>query len=306
MSRLVTYLALLLVAFASGFIPAASGSPDGESPALDEIRQAVAEGRAEEAVSAVEVLHKNGEKSAESYYLLGLANQIRLDEVGLLGKRRVAAKLRAALENALAFDHRHIGAREELADFYHYAPAIVGGSEAKAEEQIGILEGFSPHDAHRVRGRHAYSSEEYRAAEDHFTRALELDDSDPAVWYQRANSRMKLKEKDSQALADYEHVLALGYDKPDSYYQIGRLCVRLGTCAERGEQALLHFIGRAEGREQAIGRYRLAQLYEQIDRLPEARAEAHAALTLEPEIPDIQALLERVEEKMALSLPGSG
>ena len=107
---------------------------------------------------------------------------------------------------------------------------------------------------------------------------------------------------DSAALEDYERALALGYDTPILHYQVGRLCVRLANCAERGELALEHFVAHSEGRNQAFGRYRLAQLHEQNDRLEQSRAEARAALELEPELQDARALLERVERKLG----GSG
>ena len=290
-----------VVAWAAVSVAPLAGAAASEAAAvaLDPVRSAVDEGRAVEAIQLVEGLHERGEASAESHYLLGLAYQIRLDEVGLLSKRGVAGRLRATLEEALRIDPQHVGAHEELADFFHYAPAIVGGSERRAAEQIERLASFSPYDAHRVRGRHAYDAGEYLQAEEHLSRALALDDRDATVWFLRANARMKRREKDAAALADYERALELGYDEPVAYYQIGRLCVRLMSCPERGEEVLRQFIAHSEGRDQAIGRYRLAQLFEQSGRLTEARAEAREALGLEPDIRDIQALLERVEKKLA-------
>jgi tetratricopeptide (TPR) repeat protein len=268
-----------------------------DSAALDAIRAQLDAGNAVDAIRSVESLHERGEASAESHYLLGLAYQIRLDEVGLLGKRRVAGKLRGALEAALEIDPGHVGAREELADFFFFAPGIVGGSKRKAREQIEALEAVSAADAHRVRGRHAHDTGEYRDAEAHFSRALELRE-DGRTSFLRGNARARLREKDAAALEDYERALALGYDKPMLHYQVGRLCVRLANCAERGERALEHFVAHSEGRNQAFGRYRLAQLHEQNDRLEQSRAEARAALALEPELQDARALLERVERKL--------
>ena len=293
------FLAATLVLTTVG--AASARAAEASAEALERVRAVVDEGRALEAIRIVEELHEQGEANAESHYLLGLAYQVRLDEVGLLSKRAVAGRLRATLEQALRIDPEHVGAHEELADFFHYAPAIVGGSERRAAAQIERLASFSPYDAHRVRGRHAYDAGEYRQADQHLSRALALDDSSATVWFLRANARMKRREVDAAALADYERALELGYDEPVAYYQVGRLCARLASCAERGEEVLRHFIAHSEGRDQAIGRYRLAQLFEQNGRLTEARDEAREALRLEPDIRDIQALLERVEKKLGPS-----
>ena len=298
MRKTITGIAFLVPLL---LLPAVTSAPG--SAALDPIRAAVDEGQAEEAIRALDALHDKGDASAESHHLLGLAYQIRLDEVGLLSKRRIAGKLRATLERALELDPEHVGAHEELADFFFFAPGIVGGSRRRAEEQIQKLAAVSAYDGQRVRGRHAHSTEKYREAESHFTKALELRNEDGWLWYQRANARVQLREKDVQAFADYERALALGYDEPIVHYQIGRLCVRLETCAERGEESLRHFIANSEGRNLAFGRYRLAQLHEQAGRLREARDEARKAIAIEPKLDAAEALLARVEEKM--DLPGS-
>ena len=107
------------------------------------------------------------------------------------------------------------------------------------------------------------------------------------------------------ALADLDRALALGHDEPMLHYQVGRLCVRLESCAEQGEEALRHYLQNSEGRNRAFGHYRLAQLLEQTDRLEEAKDEAESALELEPDMEAVMALHERmgtkIQEKKDLS-----
>ena len=288
--------AILPILFA--LVPAGRTGAAGGTNDLAEIRRVLRDESAERAVRLLNGLHGAGNATAESHYLLGLALQVRLDEVGILSRRGVASRLRETLERAIELDPEYVGAHEELADFYFFAPGFVGGSHKKAEAQISRIEAFSPFDASRVRGRHAYDDGEHREAEAHLTRAIELDEGVAQVWYLRGLARVRLLEKDAAALADFDRALELGWQDPILHYQIGRLCVRLTSCPARGEAALRLFISESEGRNRAFGHYRLAQLLEQGERLLEARDAASSAVRLEPELEDAQALLERVKAKL--------
>ena len=251
-----------------------------------------------DASRAVELLTAIDEPTAESLFVLGLAYQKRLDEVGLLSKRGVARRLRKALHQALGHDPDHLGARAELADFYHYAPGIVGGSPGKRDEQIEELARRSPAAAGLVRARHAYDDGEYREAERHLTAGIDHDASSAEAWFLRGRARQQLLEKDAEALSDFRRARELGLDDDRIYYYIGRLCVRLGIEPELAERSLLEFIERSDPRNRAVGHYRLATLREQQGRLEEARAEALVALELRPGFEEAEAVRNRVVRKL--------
>ncbi len=150
------------------------------------------------------------------------------------------------MERALELDPSHVGAHEELADFYYFAPGIVGGSKKKAATQIEALQRVSPADADRVRGRHAYNGGEYRQAEAYYSEALVIEPDNADLWYLRGLARRQQLEKDEAALADFDRAIELGFVDPMIDYQVGRLCVRLDSCAERGESSLRSFIEQSE------------------------------------------------------------
>ncbi len=62
-----------------------------------------------------------------------------IDEVGMFSKMSWGVKGKAALEKAVLLDPNHVLARQGLIEFYLEAPAIAGGSTAKAEEQAKAL-----------------------------------------------------------------------------------------------------------------------------------------------------------------------
>ncbi len=262
---------------------------------LDAARAALESGDAEQAISLLE----GAPPSAEAHYLLGLGYQQRLDEVGLLRKRGVAKKLRQALERALELQPDHLGARQELADFFHYAPGIVGGSTAQRDRQIEQLREHHPAAAERLLARYAHEGEDYRTAITHLDAAISLDDTVASAWFQRGLAHQQLLEKDAAALADFRRARDLGIDDDRVYFYIGRLCVRLGVEPELAEASLREFIARSKPRNQAYGHYRLSTLREQQDRLEDALAEVETALRLRPDLEEAQAVRARLERKLS-------
>lgn len=78
-------------------------------------------------------------RNAEYHARFGDAIFEAIDETGMLSKLRWGLKGKAALETAIEFDPNHIHARMALVEFYLEAPAVAGGSIARAEEQANAL-----------------------------------------------------------------------------------------------------------------------------------------------------------------------
>ncbi len=283
----MTALAFLYSLLLAGSVSIA-GNVEAARAALDE----------GDASRTVELLAAIEDPTAESLFVLGLAYQKRLDEVGFLAKRSVARRLQKALRQALDHDPDHLGARAELADFYHYAPGIVGGSARKRDEQIEELGRRSPAAADLVRARHAYDGGEYRDAERHLTSSIGHEATDAEAWFLRGRARQQFLEQDAEALSDFLKARKLGLDDDRILYYIGRLCVRLGIEPELAERSLLEFIERSDPPNRAVGHYRLATLHEQHGRLEEARAEALVALELRPGFREAEAVRDRITRKL--------
>ena len=287
--RLTPWIAVLLCLSAWTPVSAASTS-------FDSTREALERGELEPALTDLEKYHEENAGTAESWYLLGRAYQLKLDEVSVLSKRGVAKSLRRALEKSLGLAPSHAGAREELADFFHYAPRIVGGSKEKAEEQLALLEKTSAAHAHRVRGRYALEDQDWRAAESHLSRSLAAR-RDPGTLYQRGIARLRQREKDRGAYEDFRAAIDEGYDRPLALYRLGVACIRLADCLDEGMQALNRFLSDTD-RYQAHGHYRLAQIHELKGEWEQAIEQATKAAELNPELEDVPHLLERVQQRL--------
>lgn len=264
---------------------------------LDHARAALQEGSAQRAVEILEELHASTAPTPESQFVLAQALHIRLDEVSIFRKRSVASRMKAALHATLELDPAHIGAHEELSDFYYYAPRIVGGSATKAQEQIAALDAISAADALRVRAKHAFDDDP-RTAESLLSQAIALQPRNAELWFQRGRARQKSLEKDAAALNDFDRALELGHDQIGIHYYIGRLTVRLRRDLDRGEQSLRRYlegIGPDESRNRAFAHYRLAQIFEIRDQDAQARQHAELSLELEPELDEARGLLQRLQ-----------
>jgi len=91
------------------------------------------------AISLLEAAVKARDGDARWHHVLGLAYG-RKAQTGMLAGARYAGKVKAEFERAVALEPSYLPARRGLMEFYLAAPAIMGGSEARAEEQAREIE----------------------------------------------------------------------------------------------------------------------------------------------------------------------
>jgi tetratricopeptide (TPR) repeat protein len=216
---------------------------------------------------AAATLAKAAELSPRDHRILadfGSASLLRATELGVSFRAiGFARRGRNALEQAVLLAPEITGYREGLVQFYTRAPAIAGGSFAKAYEHIAEISKLDP-----ARGTVI-----------------------------RANTLASEKRYD-EALAACEAFLA---EHPDHYlalYTLGRIASETGRDLARGEAALrrcLQIPPKIQEPDHAGAHYRLGMIAEKTARPADARREYQAAVALEPEFPEAKAALARLK-----------
>ncbi|WP_298148285.1 hypothetical protein [Flavobacterium sp.] len=91
--------------------------------------------------------------------------------LGMIGE------IKNSFETAIKLDGKHIEARYALIELYLELPAIVGGSERKAQQYASELLKISPIDGYLSRGRIAEYFKRYKVAENYYLQAYKLGNS---------------------------------------------------------------------------------------------------------------------------------
>jgi tetratricopeptide (TPR) repeat protein len=193
---------------------------------------------------------------------LGDAHLTGIDTAGLLAKPGMARRCLAAYHRAVELDPDNLAARLRLLRYFLEAPALFGGSRAKARaqaEEIGRRDAASGHLAFGLL---------------------------------HANG-----ERTDEALAEFEQVVRLQPDHYLALFQIGRLAAISGRHVDRGIAALTRVLALAppDGAPgHAAAHWRLGLLHAHDGDLTAARASYEAALRLDPAFPPAVAALQQL------------
>lgn len=168
-------------------------------PSADEVRRALNQGRADDALGMLDTALQRNSNDAQalnlrcrvyfaerrwdaaiqsceqavkldggnsSYRLwLGRAYGEKADRVAFFTAYRMAKQIRAEFEQAVNLDGKNIGALTDLGEYYIEAPAFLGGGYDKAEALAVRLDSLSPLDAMEMRARIAEEKKNYDEAE---------------------------------------------------------------------------------------------------------------------------------------------
>jgi len=85
--------------------------------------------------------------------------------------------IRQSFEKAIQLNPKHVEARWALVEFYLQLPAILGGSESKANKYADELSGISPVDHYLAKGRIEEYFERYEKAEKYYLKAHAIGNS---------------------------------------------------------------------------------------------------------------------------------
>ena len=143
---------------------------------------------------------------ADYYYKYGGALGMKAQTGGKWVAIKLISDIRGSFEKALQLNPNHIGARWALIEYYLQLPAIVGGSEKKAQRYSNELFKISPVDGYLSKAHIDEYFNRYKSAEKNYLKAIEIGGSKKT--YQKLATLYKDKlhqpEKALQVLKEYK------------------------------------------------------------------------------------------------------
>jgi tetratricopeptide (TPR) repeat protein len=131
------------------------------------------------------------------YHLwLGRAYGEKADSIHSIKAYGLAKKVKSEFERAVQLDSKNIDALSDLGEFYTAAPGIVGGGKDKAQGVVQKLEPLEPAQAFQLKGRLAEKDKNYAQAEADFKAAVEASGQAPDAWMTLASYYARRKQWD--------------------------------------------------------------------------------------------------------------
>jgi len=266
----------------------------GETALEIEARALLDAGDAEGVVSLVEARSPEAERNADIWFVLAEGYHALLDEASLLKKRGLSKKMKGALEAALKLDPGHVEARRELADFYYYAPWIVGGSKDEAEKQLDRLESVAPGEAWATRGRHARDDNDLESARDHYRKALEVGPREPAILLVLAVVEQQLDDHD-ESIRLLDEAIEADPELERAYYYRARASAMAAIDIDRGLECAEYYVEHCtecDDSDRGYGWWRRATLHKRRGETDAAIAAYREAIRLNPDLDGARQGLE--------------
>jgi tetratricopeptide (TPR) repeat protein len=215
---------------------------------------------------------------------------------GVMRKLSLARRIRDHFLRAVELEPENLGARRYLTEFYIQAPAIAGGSTARAAEQVAEIRRRSPYlgamtaaELATRRGQHPAAEREYAALvtayPDSVTPLIAL----MASYYRSKNwdaaTAVTRRRQQTHPNAMLTHYLA------------GRTAAESGRELEAGEQALRRYLAHTPARGEpplANAHWRLGMILQLRGDREGARSEYREALRLNPGLSEVRQALDRL------------
>jgi tetratricopeptide (TPR) repeat protein len=168
---------------------------------------------------------------------------------------------------------------------YRAVLGILGGSNAKAAEQVAFIRRNDPALASQLDGDFLAADKKYEAALSAYQESGRLH---PRPMIQVRISLVHQQRKDwTQAFAALDRALAIDPNFPFALYQVGRTAALSGQQLDRGEECLRTYLAMPfredlENPSVAAAHFRLGNILEKKGDATRARSEYEAALAIDP------------------------
>ena len=254
----------------------------------DVFRKAQEMVRREQFAAAVPLLEKcvaAEPGNSKFHQWLGRALGLQAAQNGIVSGALSVRRVKAELEKAIELDPLNLEARQDLAVMYRAAPGFLGGSNAKAAEQVAFIRRHDPALASQLDGDFLFADKKYDAALRVYEESARLH---PRPMIQvRISLVYQNKEDWTQAFAALDKALALDANFPFALYQVGRTAALSGLELERGEKCLRTYITmpvreELENPSLSAAHSRLGNILEKKGDKGGARSEYETALAIDP------------------------
>jgi Tfp pilus assembly protein PilF len=289
--------AVLVMALLAFFIPAAlsQNDPDG---LLAEGKVALRRSDAEHAAELFEKAVAVRPNSADAHYWLARAyGAIGQNSENPLKQMSMGGKMKDEAERAVQLDPNHIEARFMLIDAYVIAPAMMGGSEAKALEQANEIKRNDAFQGHRAYVRIYTLQKKIDLARNEYLAAVR-EEPNSARAHNALGAFFAITDKNYPgAFEEIEKALKLDSTYMPAWFRLGQVAALSASNFARGEEALkkyLKYQPKDTEPELANAHYRLGQIYENQGKKTEAKQSYVAALQLNPGLKEAAEGLKRM------------
>jgi tetratricopeptide (TPR) repeat protein len=216
---------------------------------------------------------------------LGRALGLQAAQNGIVSGALSVRRVKAELEKAIELEPLNLEARQDLAIMYRAAPGFLGGSNAKAADQVAFIRRHDPALASQLDGDFLFAEKKWDGALSAYEESARLH---PRPMIQvRISLAYQNKEDWTQAFAALDRALALEPDFPFALYQVGRTAALSGLQLDRGEKCLRTYIEMPVGEELenpslAAAHFRLGNIRDKKGDHAGARSEYETALSIDP------------------------
>ena len=244
--------------------------------------------RREQYAAAVPLLEKcvtADPGNSKFHQWLGRALGLQAAQNGIVSGALSVRRVKVELEKAIELDPMNLEARQDLAVMYRAAPGFLGGSNAKAAEQVTFIRRHDPALAAQLEGDFLFADKKYDAA---LTAYQESERLHPRPMILVRISLAHQNRKDwTQAFAALDRALALDANFSFALYQVGRTAALSGQQLDRGEKCLRTYIAmpvREDLENPSLGsaHFRLGNILEKKGDPAAARNEYETSLKIDP------------------------
>ena len=198
---------------------------------------------ADSAISECEAAVANAPTRGDNYVWLGRAYGLKASRANPIVAFRIARKVVANFEHAVALDPGNGPALSDLGEYYVSAPAIVGGGLDKAQQLSARILPVSATRAHRLLAMVAEKKSDFAAAEAEFKKAVDAQPSpdsynDLAGYYQRQKSN-------DQCVATIQTAIRLNHAKDEGLVDSASILTEAGLLPQLAQQLLVSYLASA-------------------------------------------------------------
>jgi tetratricopeptide (TPR) repeat protein len=232
------------------------------------------------------------------YHLwLGRAYGEKADRANFMSAASLAGKVRGEFERAVELDPNSADARTDLAEFYLEAPGIVGGGQDKAIAQAEVLRKLYPPKAHWVYGRIAEKKKDRPTAEREYRSELETSHNSGDGWLDLAIFYRRTGQLDAMEDAA-KHLLTADLHRRDALVDGAETLIRTDRNLPLATQLLRRYLstGTVEEAPAFKAHYLLGTLLEKQGDKTSAAKEYRTSLMLARNFGRAQEALNRLGE----------
>ena len=244
--------------------------------------------RQEQFAAAVPLLEKcvaAEQGNSRFHQWLGRAVGLEAARNGIVSGALSVRRVKAEFEKAIELEPLNLEARQDLAIMYRAVPGFIGGSNAKAAEQVAFIRRHDPALASQLEGDFLFADKKYDAALSSYQESARLHPR-PMI-HVRISLAYQQKKDWTQAFAALDRAQALDPNFAFALYQVGRTAALSGLELDRGEQCLRAYIAMPvredlENPSIAAAHFRLGNILEKRGNTAGARNEYETALKIDP------------------------